>query len=736
MYMKDFSSEVSSVDTRLSRRSFLRAGVAAGGGLLISINAPMFRAAAADASAANFAPSAFIRIDKTGHVTAVIPQVEIGQGVYTSMPMLIAEELEVEPSQILVEHAPPDDKLYANPKLGFQATGGSTSIAAFYEPFRQAGAVARAMLIAAAAETWGVDASGCRAENGTVIHDASNRSLTYGDLAAKAAALPVPDKVALKDPKDFRIIGRSLKRRDSVDKTTGRTQYSIDFIIPGMKIAVAQASPIIGGKLVGMDERAALTVSAVRKVVRFDDTVAVIADHTGAARKGLAALNPKWEGGAATYSTADLVGDLDKAIAGNAVVATNEGDVKNAVSIAAKTLEARYEAPLLAHATMEPMTCAARITADGCDIWVGTQVIARVQSAVAAVTGFPAEKVRVHNFLMGGAFGRRLETDYAVQAAMIARQVDFPVKVIWTREEDFRHDAFRPHYVDKLSAGPDANGIPTAFSHRVAASSVMARWAPAWFVNGLDPDAVDGAAGPYKFRNQLIEYSRSEPRAGMMTGWWRGVGVTHNSFTVESFVDEMAAAAGKDPVDFRRLLLAQSPRAKAVLDLAAEKAGWGTPMPAGRGRGISVILLFGTYVAQVAEVSVDARGDVRLDRVVCAVDCGRVVNPDGAKAQIEGGIIFGASAALYNAIDIEKGRIVQTNFDTYRVMRIDEAPTIEVYFVDSDQPPTGTGEPGTAAIAGAIGNAVSAAIGKRLRKLPVGRGAINASESRQPYQRL
>ena len=492
-----------------------------------------------------------------------------------------------------------------------------------------------------------------------------------------------------------------------------------------MKIAIVQASPIIGGKLAGMDEKAARAVSGVRKVVRFDDTVAVIADHTGAARKGIAALNPQWEGGAATYSTADLLSNLDKAVAGNAVVATNEGDFKKAISGAAKTLEARYEAPLLAHATMEPMTCTAWVTADRCDIWVGTQVISRVQSTVAEATGLPIEKVRVHNFLMGGAFGRRLETDYAVQAAMIAKQVDFPVKVIWTREEDFQHDVYRPCYVDKLSVGLDANGIPTSFSHRVAASSVMARWAPAWFVKGLDPDAVDGAAGPYKFSNVLIEYSRSEPPEGITTGWWRGVGVTHNCFPVEGFIDEMAEAAGKDPVEFRRLLLAELPRAKAVLDLAAEKGAWGTPMPAGKGRGVSVILLFGTYVAQVAEVSVDARGEVRLDRVVCAVDCGRVVNPDGAKAQMEGGIIFGASAALYNAIDIEKGRVVQTNFDAYRVMRIDEAPSIEVYFMDSNQPPTGTGEPGTAAIAGAIGNAVSAATGTRLRKLPVGRRVIS-----------
>jgi isoquinoline 1-oxidoreductase beta subunit len=725
MYMKPFSSEASAVNPKLSRRSFLRTGVATGGGLLISINTLLFDVAAADTLGTDFAPGAFIRIDKTGQVSAIVPSVEIGQGVYTSMPMLIAEELELDPSHIRVEHAPPDDKLYANPKLGFQATGGSTSIAAFYEPFRQAGAAARTMLVGAAAATWGVDASTCRAENGIVVHDASKRSLTYGDLASKAATLPMPEKVALKDPKDFKIIGRSLKRRDSVDKTTGRAQYSIDFVLPGMKIAIVQASPIIGGKFAGMDEKAARAVSGVRKVVRFDDTVAIIADHTGAARKGIAALNPQWEGRAATYSTADLLSDLDKAVAGNAVVATNEGDFKKAMSGAAKTLEARYEAPLLAHGTMEPMTCTAWVTADRCDIWVGTQVISRVQSAVAEVTGLPAEKVRVHNFLMGGAFGRRLETDYAVQAAMIAKQVDFPVKVIWTREEDFQHDVYRPCYVDKLSVGLDANGIPTSFSHRVAASSVMARWAPAWFVKGLDPDAVDGAAGPYKFSNVLIEYSRSEPPEGITTGWWRGVGVTHNCFPVEGFIDEMAEAAGKDPVEFRRLLLAESPRAKAVLDLAAEKGAWGTPMPAGKGRGVSVILLFGTYVAQVAEVSVDARGEVRLDRVVCAVDCGRVVNPDGAKAQMEGGIIFGASAALYNAIDIEKGRVVQTNFDAYRVMRIDEAPSIEVYFMDSNQPPTGTGEPGTAAIAGAIGNAVSAATGTRLRKLPVGRRVIS-----------
>jgi isoquinoline 1-oxidoreductase beta subunit len=374
MFMKHFPSETSPVDTRLSRRSFLRTGVAAGGGLLISINTPLFhadRATAEGTSAANFAPGAFIRIDTTGQVTAIIPSVEIGQGVYTSMPMLIAEELEVDPSHILVEHAPPDDKLYANPKLGFQATGGSTSIAAFYEPFRQAGAVARTMLVTAAAATWAVDASSCRAENAAVVHSASNRSLTYGDLAAKAATLPMPEKVALKDPKHFKIIGKSLKRRDSVNKTTGGAQYSIDFVLPGMKIAVVQASSIIGGKLAGMDEKGALAVAGVRKVVRFDETVAVIADHTGAARKGIAALNPQWEGGAATYSTADLVGDLDKAIAGKAVVATNEGDFKSATSAAAKTLEARYESPLLAHATMEPMTCTARITADGCDIWVG-----------------------------------------------------------------------------------------------------------------------------------------------------------------------------------------------------------------------------------------------------------------------------------------------------------------------------------------------------------------------------
>ncbi|UVC13265.1 xanthine dehydrogenase family protein molybdopterin-binding subunit [Mesorhizobium onobrychidis] len=722
MYKENRSSNALPVETQLTRRSFLRAGVAAGSGLLISINAPMFgadSAAAADKSAADFAPGAFIRIDKTGRVTAIISQVEIGQGIQTALPMLIAEELEVETAQIIVEQAPPNDALYANPMTGFQNTGGSNSVGAFYEPFRQAGALARTMLVAAAAETWSVDAASCRAEKGTVIHDATQRTISYGDLTTKAATLPMPEKVALKDPKDFKIIGKSLKRLDSVDKTTGRARFSIDFTMPGLKIAIPQASPVIGGKLAGMDEKAALAVAGVRQVIRFDDLVVVVADHTGAARKGLEALNPQWSGGAATFSTAQLVSDLDNAIAGDAVVATNEGDVATAMSAGAKTLEARYQSPLLAHATMEPMSCTIWNSENGCEVWVGSQVLTRAQAAVAEAMGLPVEKVTVHNFPMGGGFGRRLETDYVVQAARIAKQVSFPVKVIWTREEDFRNDYFRPAYVDKLSASLDADGAPTGFSHRVAGSSIMARWAPAWFNKGLDPDSVDGAAGQYKFANVLTEYSRSEPAAGLTTGWWRGVGVTHNSFPVEGFIDEMAEAAGKDPVAFRRELLTESPRALGVLNLVAEKAGWGTPLDKGRARGVSVIHLFGTHAAQVAEVSLNDNGEIRLDRVFCAIDCGRVVNPTGAKAQIEGGIIFGASAALYDAIEIESGQVAQTNFDTYRVMRIDEAPKIEVFFVDNDQPPTGTGELGTAAIGAAIGNAASALLGKRIRSLPV-----------------
>jgi isoquinoline 1-oxidoreductase beta subunit len=572
-------------ESRLSRRSFLRAGVAAGGGLLLSVAIPEVNRDAEAADANTFAPGAFIRIDHSGQVTLIIPQVEMGQGTYTSMAMLIAEELEVELKQVHIEHAPPDDKLYGNPLLGFQVTGGSTSVRAFWEPLRRAGATARNMLVSAAAETWHVSAGSCRAESGEVIHVPTGRKLTYGALADKAATLPMPDKVPLKDPKDFKLIGKPVKRLDTPDKVNGKAEFGIDVKIPGMKIAAVAACPVIGGKLARLDDSKAKAIKGVRQVVRLDDAVAVIADHMWAAKKGLAALDVTWDGGVnAHFSTADLVTQLEQAANRAGVTAKQKGDVVKAMAGAARTVEAVYQLPLLAHAAMEPMNCTVHVRSDGCDVWVGTQVATRARATASAVTGLPLEKVWIHNHLLGGGFGRRLDVDGITRAVQIAQQVNFPIKVVWTREEDIQHDVYRPYYYDRLSAGLDAEGMPIAWTHRVVGSSILARWLPPMFVNGLDSDAVEGAAGPYDFPNVLVDYVRQEPPPGLTTGWWRGVGMTHNAFMVEGFVDELAAAAKKDPVDYRRALLDKGSRARAVLDLVAERADWSKALPNGMGR--------------------------------------------------------------------------------------------------------------------------------------------------------
>src|SRR3984957_6108797 len=557
----------------LSRRTFIKVGAAAGGGLLLGLGLGGVHDAAA-AESGGFTPDAFIRIDRDGRVTFVVCQVEMGQGTYTSMSMLIAEELEIELASVHVEHAPASDKLYANPLLGFQATGGSTSVRGFWEPLRRAGATARTMLIAAAADNWKTDPSTCRAERGEVTHVPTGRNLGYGALADKAATLTVPDKVALKDPRAFKLIGTPAKRLDTPDKVNGKAQFGIDVKLPGMKIAAVAACPVIGGKLARLDDAKARAVKGVRQIVRLDDAVAVVADHMGAAKKGLAALDIAWDGGAsAQFSTADLVDQLDAASKRPGAVAKREGDVANAMAGAAQTVEAIYHQPLLAHAALEPMNCTVHVQPDSCDVWVGTQVASRAQATAAQVTGLPPEKVRVHNHLLGGGFGRRLDVDGVTRAVAIARQVEGPVKVMWSREEDIQHDINRPYYYDRLSAGLDRDGMPVAFSHRVTGSSILARWLPPAFQNGLDSDAVEGAAGPYGFPNVLVDYVRQEPPAGLTTGWWRGVGSTHNSFMVEGFVDELASAAGKDPVAYRGALLGKAPRAKGVLDLAAEKAG-------------------------------------------------------------------------------------------------------------------------------------------------------------------
>ena len=533
------------------RRTFLKVG-AAGGGLLLGFSLSVRVNAAptvGDATQEEFAPDGFVRIDREGRVTLVMPQVEMGQGTYTSMSMLIAEELEVNLERVTLEAAPPDDRLYANALIGSQVTGGSTSVRAMWQPLRRAGAAARIMLITAAGRRWHVDPMTCRAENGEVIHPPTGQRLTYGALVDSAARLPVPADVPLKDPKDFRLIGTPAKRLDTPDKVNGKAQFGIDVKIPGMKIATVAACPVFGGKLARVDDSAALAIKGVRQIVRLDDAVAVVADHMWAALQGLAALDIDWdEGPHSKVSSADIARQMEIASQKPGVVARKEGDFAEAMAQAVHKVEAIYQAPFLAHATMEPMNCTVHVRADGCDVWVGNQIITRAQATAAEVTGLPLERVQVHNHLLGGGFGRRLEVDGVTQAVRIAKQVDGPVKVVWTREEDIQHDAYRPYYYDRLAAGLDEQGLPVAWSDRITGSSVMARWFPPGFKDGLDPDAVEGAADPpYGLPNILVDYVRYE-QAGITTGWWRGVGSTHNVFMVESFIDELAAAAKRDAV--------------------------------------------------------------------------------------------------------------------------------------------------------------------------------------------
>ena len=715
---------------QVSRRQFVVVLASAGGGLLLGCRAGdrLEGRSTAKAAEATFAPNAFVRIDRNGRVTVIVSQVEMGQGMYTSMPMLVAEELEVGLDQVQVEHAPPNDKLYANPLFGFQATGGSTSVTAMYQPLRQAGATARTMLVAAAAQRWNVDPSSCRAQKGSVSHPPTGRTLGYGALADAAAKLPVPAQVRLKDPKDFTLIGTPAKRLDSPGKVNGTAPFGIDVRLPGMKVATVVASPVLGGKVAGLDDAKAKAVPGVRQIVRLDDAVAVVADHMWAAKQGLAALAIRWDDGPnAKLSTADVVEGLDAASQKPGVVARKQGAPVAAIAGAAKKIEAVYQVPFLAHATMEPMNCTVHVRKDGCEVWTGSQVLSRVQATAAEVTGLPLEKVVVHNHLLGGGFGRRLEVDYVTQAVRIAKQVDGPVKVVWTREEDVRHGVYRPYYYDRIAAGMDARGKPVAWTHRIVGPSILARWVPPAFKDGMDSDAVDGAAQLlYEIPAVQVEYVRHEEPV-LNTGFWRGVGPTHNIFVVESFIEELAVAAQQDPLAYRHALLGKSPRARAVLEVATKAAGWGQKLPAGQGRGISLLYSgWDTYLALVADVEVSKSGEVRVHRVVCAVDCGTVVNPDTVKAQMEGGIIFGISGALYGEVTLKNGRVEQSNFNDYRVLRMKEAPAIEVHLIRNNEKPGGIGEPATAATAPALANAIFAATGKRIRRLPLQK-ALQAS---------
>jgi isoquinoline 1-oxidoreductase beta subunit len=680
-----------------------------------------------DVTEGKFAPNAFIRINSAGETTLVMPQVEMGQGVYTSIPMILAEELDADFSQVSLLHAPPSDKLYGNPTFGLQVTGNSNSIRAFWTPLRNAGASARAMLVQAAAQQWQVEPASCTASNGQVMHAESGRKLSYGTLVEAAGKQTPPKDVPLKDPKNFTLIGKPLKRLDTPDKANGKAVYGIDAMLPGMKFATLAACPVFGGKVGKVDDSAAKKVPGVQKIVVLDDLVAVVGDHMWAAKKGLEALVVTWDEGVnANISSKDVWQHLRAASEKDGAVAKSVGDIAKGLATGER-FEASFELPFLAHAAMEPLNATVHLTPDACEIWTGTQIVSRVQSEAAKAAGLPVDKVIVNNHLLGGGFGRRLEPDMVVAAVRIAKQVDGPVKVVWTREEDIQHDIYRPVYRDTIAAALSGGKI-VGWKYRVTGSAILARWLPPAFQKGIDIDAIDAAVDmPYDIPNFHVEYVQAEPPA-VPTGFWRGVGPNNNVFAVECFMDELARKAGKDPVDFRRSMLGKQPRFLNVLNLAAEKANWGQPLPARVGRGVCVQPSFASFIATVVEAEVDEHGEVLLRRVISVVDTGIAVNPDTVVAQLEGGLIFGLTAALYGEITIDKGRVQQSNFNDYRMLRIDEVPKIEVHVVKSGEPPGGIGETGTNAGPPALRNAIYAATGVALRRLPIDRALIAAGK--------
>ncbi|WP_292964483.1 xanthine dehydrogenase family protein molybdopterin-binding subunit [Novosphingobium sp. UBA1939] len=715
-------------DPALSRRQVLRGASLGAGALVLGLTvrgvSVVAATGAAPASAA-FAPDAFIRLAGDGNVTLVMPQTEMGQGIYTALAMLIAEELDVALEAVKLEEAPADDALYGNPIFKVQATGGSTSVRGYWPVMRKAGASARAMLIAAAARQWHVPAAECRTEPGEVVHQPSGRRLAYGALAAQAAREPVPADPPLKSPETFRLIGHSQRRLDTAHKVDGSLRYGIDAMPEGVRFASLACAPVVGGKVVRVDDRPAKALPGVQQVIVLDDMVAVVAETSWAAMRALAAMDITWNDGPnAALGTADLWADLEKASQAEAHVALDTGAAAKLSGDG--VIEAHYALPLLAHAPMEPMNCTVHLTSGKCEVWVGTQVMTMTQRAAAQEAGLSPDQVTVHNHLIGGGFGRRLEVDGVRKAVRIAKHVDGPVKVVWSREEDVARAPYRSVYGAWLKARI-ANGKVEAWSHRVVGPSVVARWLPPAYDGKIDSDAVDGAAEtPYDMPALLVDWVRHEPR-GVYTAFWRGVGPNMNVFATESFVDRVAREARQDPLAFRRSLIGKHQRARAVLDLAAEKAGWGTPLPAGAGRGINLQYVFGTYLCTVAEVVVAEDGTVAVKRLTTAVDCGTPVNPDGIVSQIQGGMVFGLSAALYGQITLANGRTQESNFHDYRVVRIDEMPQIEVHIVPSAEAPGGIGEPGTVTVQGALNNAIYAATGIQLSRMPVDPSLLSKS---------
>jgi isoquinoline 1-oxidoreductase beta subunit len=715
-----------------SRRTLLKVGSLAFGGLVIGFSLPFAGRTFAE-QVLNEGPEdqpmsnataldAFISIDRDGRVTFTVPKIEMGQGAQSGLAVMVAEELEIGLDQITLKEAPPNEEIYNDKLLNFQATGGSTSIRSNWEPLRQAGAAARLMLIQTAAQRWQVGADQLRAENGRVLRS-DGQSFGYGELVEDASKLPVPENIPLKPAEQYKLIGKPSRRLDTPSKVDGTARFTIDLVVPGMKYASARACPVIGGKVRNVDDRAARAVPGVIEVIRLENAVAVIGEHTWAAFAGVRALDIEWDlGDNASIDSAQMEREILQALDKPGAIANEQGDIDQALKDAATTFEAEYHLPFLAHAALEPMTCVAQVRPDAVELWVGTQVPVRAQTAAAEASGRPAEQVIVNNQLIGGAFGRRLEVDFISQAAAIAAQVQYPIKLIWTREEDTTHDMYRPHYIDRFAAALDAEGRLLGWRHTIAGASVLARFAPAAVPeNGLDGDAVEVAMHPiYALPNLRVNYVPVEAKA-LYPSWWRGVGPLRSTYMLESFIDEVARSVDQDQVEYRMALLGSHPRAQAVLRLAAEQAGWGEPLEAGHGRGVAVQEVFGSYLATVVELQVTENKGIKLKRLVVAVDCGQVINPVSVKSQIEGGTLFGLSAALFNEITVSQGRVEQTNFHDYRQLRISDAPPVETYIVESSEAPGGVGEAGTAMIAPALVNALATASGTRIRRLPLAR---------------
>ena len=704
------------------RRVFLQAAAIAGGGFAIGV---MPRGAhAADAAPAKLNP--FVRVNTDNTVTVIVKHVEMGQGTYTGLPTLVAEEMDADWAQIRVEGAPADATLYNNLFWGpTQGTGGSTAMANSFEQMRKAGATARAMLVAAAAEKWNVTADSIVVSNGVLTHRASGRRLTFGAVATDAARQAVPADVKLKEPKDFKLIGKRVTRKDSKDKTNGSAKFTIDVKMPGLLTALVAHPPRFGATVKSFNASKAIMVKGVTEVVRIPSGVAVLAKDFWSAKQGRDALVIEWDETAANrLGSAEILAQYRALAATAGAVARSDGDAATAMAGAAKRIEATFEFPYLAHASMEPMDCVIKLDGDQCEVWSGEQFQTIDQAMIAGVLGLKPPQVKINMLYAGGSFGRRANpaADFSVEAAQIVKAIGgrAPVKLMWTREDDMRGGFYRPLYLHTLSAALDASGKPVAWQHRIVGQSILAGtpFEGMLVKNGVDATSVEGASTlPYDIPNLQVDLHTT--KIGVPVLWWRSVGSTHTAFSTETFLDEMAAAAGRDPLEFRRALLTKHPRHLGVLNLAAEKAGWDKPLAKGRGRGIAVHESFNSFVAQVAEVSIGKDGALKVERVVCAVDCGIAVNPDVIRAQMEGGIGFGLSAALYGAITLKDGVVEQSNFHDYQPLRINEMPKVEVHIVASNAAPTGVGEPGVPCIAPAVANAVFAATGQRLRKLPL-----------------